>query len=258
MSGSHHDEPKTYKVGLLRGLRQVEAWVFDLPGCCAVAPTAAAARDLLPVAIAEHIAWLDGHGQVTRVAFPFDTKLVEEVESDAEFCFEADKAPLSTEEMEAAIRQLAYARDDLLRFVRPLPDAVLNWRPPASAFEFDASAPEPRSIRDILGHLAGAEAWHLRNLRHDFDDSSDGPPPDIFTTRERMIERLRSLSDTERDRIYRWAYVGRPYGEWSIRKVLRRSINHERFHTKEIEQRLAWLILGLPEVLPASRDHQER
>jgi hypothetical protein len=39
-----------------------------------------------------------------------------------------------------------------------------------------------------------------------------------------------------------------------VRKVMRRIISHKRFHTREIEQRLAWLTLGVPEVLPQNRE----
>jgi hypothetical protein len=35
--------------------------------------------------------------------------------------------------------------------------------------------------------------------------------------------------------------------QWTVRKVIRRIISHERFHTKEIQQRLSWILLGVPE-----------
>jgi hypothetical protein len=41
---------------------------------------------------------------------------------------------------------------------------------------------------------------------------------------------------------------------WTARKVIRRIMAHKRFHTREIEQRLAWLTLGVPEVLPQNRE----
>jgi hypothetical protein len=42
----------------------------------------------------------------------------------------------------------------------------------------------------------------------------------------------------------------RGYEHWTVRKALRRIISHERFHTKEIEQQLAWLLVGPPELAP--------
>ena len=37
-------------------------------------------------------------------------------------------------------------------------------------------------------------------------------------------------------------------GEWTVRKALRRCIMHERAHLREIQQRLAWLVLGVPKL----------
>jgi hypothetical protein len=43
-----------------------------------------------------------------------------------------------------------------------------------------------------------------------------------------------------------------PWGEkpehWTPRKTVRRIIAHERFHTAEIIQRKAWLLLGVPDI----------
>jgi hypothetical protein len=42
--------------------------------------------------------------------------------------------------------------------------------------------------------------------------------------------------------------------EWTARKVMKRIISHTRFHTKEVEQRISWLTLGVPEVIPQNRE----
>jgi hypothetical protein len=34
---------------------------------------------------------------------------------------------------------------------------------------------------------------------------------------------------------------------WTARKVVRRVIAHERFHTAEIRQRQGWILLGVPD-----------
>jgi hypothetical protein len=39
--------------------------------------------------------------------------------------------------------------------------------------------------------------------------------------------------------------------EWTVRKVARRIIAHERAHAAEVRQRLTWVLLGLPRI----RDH---
>jgi hypothetical protein len=59
---------------------------------------------------------------------------------------------------------------------------------------------------------------------------------------------LRSLSDEQRARVYRPIRPGvATPGSWTVRKVIRRIISHERAHTAEILQRRTWILLGVPE-----------
>jgi len=70
---------------------------------------------------------------------------------------------------------------------------------------------------------------------------------DLALQRQRAISRLRSLTAEECARTFRPRGRRLSEGEeWTVRKALRRYICHERFHTREIQQRLAWLVLGIP------------
>jgi hypothetical protein len=244
-----------YRVGLHRREGSVDGWVFDLPGCRAIGADEDDVRALLPVVIAEHLAWLQGHGQTAENATGITYKIIEDVESITEFCFEADKLPLSEEEIEKATQSVASAYGDLDRVSRLLPEQVLDWRPPVSAVKIDAIYPDVRSVREMLSHAAGALTFHLRGVG---DAVARVPTPadgsDLEAAFEVTVARLRALNDEERaGTAYRRAGP-RGEAEWSARKSIRRMVNHQRFHTKEIEQRLCWLTLGVPEVLPASRE----
>jgi hypothetical protein len=259
---------RVYRCGIAIREDGVDAVVFDLPGC----QTQVANRDdavaVLPVVIAEHLAWLDGHGQVTRDAFPFAVEVVEEVDvpslagvADGEFLFADDLRPVSRGEVEEALLRLAFARRDLLAVVRGLPDAVLDWRPPSAALRTDPWAPERRSIRDVLGHLAAADTYYAFNV-------GAAPPPllsdaaraDLFGQRDRAVQRYRSLSEADLAARFekRQPWQTRGAEHWTVRKALRRAIGHERFHCREVEQRLAWLLLGAPELSPAAGRSRER
>jgi hypothetical protein len=245
----------TYRVGIHKRPVGADAWVLDLPGCRAIGRDLNEALGLLPVVIAEHTAWLQAHGEQLDVAGNPSFKVVEEVAADGEFCFEADGEAFSTEELETALRHSNYAFADLTALAARLPDVVLDWRPPASAVKIDNIYPDVRSIREMLAHASSSGGFFSRNV----GDDAWTPPPatetDIGAVRRAGLERLRTLSDRERSTVYRRPDPRRG-GEaaWSARKVVRRLINHERFHTKEIEQRLAWLLLALPEVMPVSRE----
>jgi hypothetical protein len=65
--------------------------------------------------------------------------------------------------------------------------------------------------------------------------------------RERLNAALRGLSDEGRSRRFEPVRAWQTAAEhWTARKVIRRVISHERFHTAEIRQRLSWLVIGLP------------
>jgi hypothetical protein len=145
---------RVYRCGIAIREDGVDAVVFDLPGGQTQVPQRDDALAVLPVVIAEHLAWLGGHGQVTRDAFPFAVEVGEEVD----------------------VPSLAGV-----------------------------------SSADLAARFEKSQPWQTRGAEH-----------------------------------------------WTVRKALRRAIGHERFHSREVEQRLAWLLLGAPEVSPAAGRSKER
>jgi hypothetical protein len=242
------------RVGLAYSESEVNATVFDLVGCITVAQDRQSVIDVLPVAIGEHVGWLSLHGEKVAVDPEFDvTEEVDVSQSDAadgEFVFQADCEPIADEEVETAIRVMNYATGDLLSTIDSLPDPVLDWRPPESAMaKIDEWQPGVKTIREIASELPAGERYYRLGL-------CEGPEPDEpemewydrTLQRERTVERLRSLSQAERSKVF---YVTRSWQDrsehWTVRKTIRRIISHERFHTKEIQQRLSWILLGVPE-----------
>lgn len=221
---------------------EATAWVPTLPGCFCVAPTEAEAMGRVPVAIDEYLTWLRCHGAEVTLADATEVELVERVNAPpgrSEPCFATDRVPVSEEEIEAAIRLMGFAREDLLSLVSPLPDAVLDWQP----------TPEKWSIRGILVHIASAEGYYRTSLLD--EQPILEPPPerlDLALQREKAIAHLRSLTAAQRAHVFRphWPWRDDKDEEWTVRKALRRLIYHERFHTREIQQTLAWLMLGGP------------
>lgn len=230
-----------------------DAWVVDLPGCRAAAGGVQEALNLLPVVAGEHLAWLARHGEAVSAAEPFDYEVVEETEARAEYVFESDCEPMSRDELETAIRHAGYAHADLLSQLSGLPDVVLDWVPPASAVKIDQIFPDVRSIRMMLEHLAATEANYYIGSLNDVRPDSPPAPPALPELHESSAARLRALSDEALGKLY--THSG-PRGEmrWTARKVMRRIVSHKRFHTRETEQRLCWLTLGVPEVLPQNRE----
>ena len=245
-----------HRIGITRFADSVSAVAFDLPGCATTAGTQAELDAVLPVVLAEYLAWTESHGErlTTIGASAFDVgEVVDATMTDAqdgEFCFEDDLRPVTDADLSTGLRLMAHSRADLLAAADRLPGAVRDWRPPRSAMaRVDPWKPHPLTIREILADAAGAESYY----RHCLADGPIAPDPegernDLALQRDRVISALRSLAGADRGRLFR---PQTPWGakpeHWTARKALRRIIGHERFHTAEIRQRLSWLLLGVPE-----------
>ena len=239
----------THPVGLVWYGESPHAWVHDLPGCVAGGADRAALESMLPVAIAEHVAWLREHGEPCDESTDWD--IAEEITAGQhrqDFLFEGDRAPVSDADLERFLARAEFARADLLAALRGMPDAVVDWMPPETAFAmYDPWAPEPRSIRDLIRHVLQLELFYRGSLR-------DGPAPGIAERvgdpgdeRRLTIEALRALSPDDRVRVFAPLHPGSGTpGEWTLRKALRRMISHDRAHAAEIVQRRTWILLGPP------------
>ena len=245
-----------YRVGLESRGGNYTAWVFDLPGCRSISGSREETLSLVPVAIGEYLAWLDSHHARPLVASePYDYEIVEEIDVTGEACFEDDRQPVSQDELERGIRYVGFAHSDLAALLRPLPDTVLDWKPPASSVKIDASYNDVRTIRDMEAHVASALTFHLRGVGHATERvPSPDDPKDLQQAYEVTIMRLRQLNAEERGAGSFKRETPRGEAEWSARKALRRIINHVRFHTGEAAIRLAWPTLGVPVVLQGPRE----
>ncbi len=244
----------THPVGIVIRDGAVDGWVFDLPDCRAIGGTTDEVRSLLPAVIADHVLWLQAHGEKPD-ATDFDFDVIEEVSSDAEFAFEDDRQASLPDDIEAAARFVTYANEDLVSLTGAMPDALSSWKVPATAVRIDDRFPDVRSINDMVAHVGSAMSFHIRGVGDVINRVAlpEGPAT-LQSAFETTLRRFQAFDAEERSgRLYT---IKTPRGdaEWTARKAFRRIINHQRFHTREVQQRLAWLTLGVPEFLPASRE----
>jgi hypothetical protein len=243
-------------AGAGEGALSVTAWVFDLPGCRTISGSVEESLALVPVAIGDYLSWLDKHSaRPLDAAEPYEFEVVETVKQDDEFCFENDRQPVTDEELDRGIRYVGFAHADLAALVRPLPDVVLEWKPPPTSVKIDAVYADVRTIREIAEHAATALTFHLRGVGHATERvPSPDDPKSLQQAYEVTVERLRRLNAEERAGTAYKRETARGVAEWSARKALRRIINHLRFHTGEVATRLAWPVLGVPIVLQGPRE----
>lgn len=214
------------------------ALILDLPGCFANGATRQAALDNLQHSSAAYHAWLRQHDDYTpdvRGPFVFTVKEVFQIAHEGNYeinsFFVPDAQPATDEDIEWALTLMGWQREDLLERVSELAEEILDWMPPYAS--------DALSIRQILDHIAQAEVWYMGRL--------DEKPPSIVVAnlpgstldrlqraRQAAIMRIKSYPKEFRGKVF--THQGE---QWSLRKVLRRAVWHERDHINQIDELLA-------------------
>ena len=201
------------------------AHVPALPGCMVRATGRDEALGALSGAIRAYHTWLRDHGEAApREDEPLELEVAGEVEGtgpfnpgDAAALFPSDREPTTPEEMEAHFRLMGHARADLLALAGRL---------------------------CILRHIGNAEEWYVsrlvapESLPAEWQDDEDMPLWDFLVMERRaVLDRLRALSAEERAAVfYPTAWTSHPDEAWTLRKVLRRFLEHEREHTGQVRE----------------------
>jgi uncharacterized damage-inducible protein DinB/predicted RNase H-like HicB family nuclease len=217
------------------------AHVMDLPGCISKGKSLEEALKNLSEEIQEYYSWLSRHG-LSAGAFSLEWEMMEVQEGvapfesgDAAALFQLDLHPPEDEELEEYIRRMEASRKDLLDLVSGLSEEELK----------KDRGPGKRTIEKILWHIAHAEEWYISRLGlipelKEFDDFRGTQFEYLKAEREMAYKRLRSLTPLERVTVYRIPeYTDHPDEPWTSRKVLRRFLEHEREHTRNIKDLLA-------------------
>lgn len=205
----------------------------DLAGCAVAGADRATALAATPHAIRAYLDWCGAHGdplpedgvievtvaEVVRDAGPWRPGAVNAL-------FSADRAPLGDAELRTYLRRMSYARGDLLAWVRALPAGAL-----------DAAAPhDNRTVREVLTHLADSEAWYLSRLGQRITPDLEGEEilRRLVDGRARAVEAILRLSPRQRDLVYIPTEhpSDDPEEGWTLRKVLRRFLEHELDHLR--------------------------
>jgi len=211
------------------------AWVLDLPACFSSAKTSAEAIAQAPQKIADYYLWVFKHDGAMPV--PYESIEAEVVGTFHSFpskedqgylvnaFFDDDWRPLGYWDIIVAQRLLDWTRQDLLEIIAPLDERQLHKSIPTEVFG---------SIVGIVEHIAGAENWYFSQLGLALERSEllDDPLKQIETVRNNTQEQLWKLIGDVR--------ITENSNElWSARKVVRRTLWHERDHTQHITKLIA-------------------
>lgn len=151
-------------------------------------------------------------------------------DADSDVLFESERAPLTAEEY-AKLKALALrSAQDFLALYESVPGKNAAAAPARKTFYGKV----PRTAEEMYVHTKNVNTYYFSEIH--VDANNDGS---IYACRKRGFEALESRPDYLQNAVFHGSY-----GEdWSLRKVLRRFIWHDRIHARAM-YRMAVTLFG--------------
>ncbi len=218
--------------------RKTMVHVLDLLGCVAVGPTTEAALAATPDAVRAYCRFLRRHGEPADSDAPFETRVVEHItEGDwlgngsPYLVFGPDFQPVTGEEIETFLRRHSWLHEELA-----------TWAATQTGEQLDAPAAGGRMARAVLLHVLGASGGYLSaalgsapGFSH-LHGAAERGELDLAEALRRSAalaaERVRAATPEERAAVRQL-----PKGARTLRKALRRLLEHDWEHLAELSRR---------------------
>ena len=156
-------------------------------------------------------------------------------DADSDVLFESEKAPLTAEEYKKLKALALKSAQDFLALYDSVPDKNATAAPERKTFYGKV----PRSADEMYEHTKNVNTYYFAEIAVDADHDGN-----IYECRKRGFESLESNPDFLQNTVRKGSY-----GEdWSLRKVLRRFIWHDRIHAKAM-YRMAIKVFGAENVV---------
>lgn len=140
-------------------------------------------------------------------------------EADSDVIFEEEREPLSMQEYEE-LRDLALkSARDFWRLYQAIPDKHSSAIPAKMTF----IGPRPRTAYEMYEHTKCVNSYYFGEIGIEADNEGT-----IYECRKRGFDWLEQQEDFLNNQVFQGSYDE----EWSLRKVLRRFIWHDRIHGK--------------------------
>ena len=140
-------------------------------------------------------------------------------DADSDVIFDTERLPLSIEEYRYLKSIAMKSAEDFYNLYTSFPDKNMSVNPIRKTFYGDV----PRTAEEMYQHTKSVNAYYFSEIGVDADNEGT-----IVSCRARGFDVLESIPD-----FLALEAVSGSYGElWSVRKVLRRFIWHDRIHAK--------------------------
>lgn len=185
--------------------------------------------------ILQYIMWVTGKQHSDRERL--EVRIIQEKKSDLQICdadtdvlFESEKAPLCREEYVELKTLVIKSAKDFKMLYQSIPDKQRTSLKTRKTFYGEI----PCTADEMYVHATNVTNYYMREIGVEVDNL-----PDILESRINALQRVEMVPNYLNNPIYDGSY-----GEqWSLRKVLRRFIWHDRIHAKAM-YRMAFSIWG--------------
>ena len=151
-------------------------------------------------------------------------------DADSDVLFESEKAPLAADEYEKLKALALKSAKDFLSLYESIPDKSATAIAERKTFYGQV----PRTADEMYMHTKNVNEYYFAEIEVDADNGGT-----IYECRKRGFEALEKKPDFLQN-----AVIEGSYGEdWSLRKVLRRFIWHDRIHARAM-YRMAVRLFG--------------
>lgn len=217
--------------------RDTLLYAVDFVGAYTRGETLEAAVRKMQAEICSYLKWC-GKKAVTSMDIVIIEEKVSELaicDADSDVLFESEKAPLTAEEY-IKLKALALkSAQDFLALYDSVPDKNATAAPERKTFYGQV----PRTANEMYEHTKNVNTYYFAEIAVDADHDGN-----IYECRKRGFEALESNPDFLQNTVRKGSY-----GEdWSLRKVLRRFIWHDRIHAKAM-YRMATKVFGAESIV---------
>ncbi len=155
-------------------------------------------------------------------------------DADSDVLFESEKEPLTKDEYKNLKALALKSAKDFLSLYKSIPDKSVTAAPLRKTFYGQV----PRSADEMYEHTKSVNEYYFAEIEVDADNNGN-----IYECRKRGFKVLETKFDFLSNTV-----VEGSYGEdWSLRKVMRRFIWHDRIHAKAM-YRMAVKVFGAENV----------
>lgn len=155
-------------------------------------------------------------------------------DADSDVLFESEKAPLTADEYEKLKALALKSAKDFLSLYESIPNKSATVIAERKTFYGQV----PRTADEMYKHTKNVNEYYFAEIEVDADNSGT-----IYECRKRGFEALEKKPDFLQN-----AVIEGSYGEdWSLRKVLRRFVWHDRIHARAM-YRMAVKVFGTENV----------